>query len=868
MAEDAEPPEIGAELPRAARELLIDWANQQDGWVRAIVSEVVSTRREMSPAAVAAAKDRYLIEKQLAEGEVTAVPPIGEAGANGEQTEQLRLISLRSCRGVNALAADQEILFHPRLTVLFGENAAGKTGYVRVLKRLANVRSAEPIIPDIHRPSESGSPEAIVRYALGETEHEVTWTGEAGVSPFTQMTVFDSPAVALHLDGSVTYVFTPADLALFRYTHGAIEALRALLEEEASTRQPRQNPFLTAFGRGTPVYAEIEALGASTDLARLTELAAVSETEGAELEALRMSVEALANSASAGRRDVLRARSTVLEHLTTLGDAAGAFDAAAYQEAMGTASAAQDTQAEAASAVYSDGQLPAELRPAWQAFLEAGERYLTASGKATYPDPEDECIYCGQKLEDASRTLIRAYREYASGATAAALEGARHRVEDIIERLTSEDVASAIQAVGALLPGIEEAEDSPEWVSVGRQLRDYLSDLRERVAQGGLASPPGPFPEEVLRLQPQLAAAASQAQEALRTLEGDAAEQARVLAEDRARIAALDARQNLARLLPEIRTYVEQAAWVHKLRTLLTRVPGLLRSLTETSKVASEEILNRDFERVFYAECAALRAPTVTLDFPGRRGEASRRKSVAPDLTLSAILSQGEQKVIAIADFLAETSLRTTPAPIIFDDPVDSFDHRRVGEIAKRVADLADDNQVVVFTHDIMFAANLLGHFDDRRSECAYFQVTEDQGRKGIVSKATHARLDTLPSIRSRVNEAIQTAQGAGVVDRQALIDAGYDHIRAWCEIAVETKLLARVTQRYQPNVAMQELRRIRSDRLGAAIAAIYPIWDKANRYIPAHSQPLVTLGIRPTLDELRSDWTSLQEALTDYEAD
>jgi deoxyribose-phosphate aldolase len=268
MTRPAQSASASAGLPRSARELLIDWANQQDGWVRAIVGDVVSTRRELSPAAIAIAKDRYLAEKHLAAEAAPAVPVIGATGEDDDAGDALHLVSLRDCRGVNALAENQEIRFHQRMTVLFGENAMGKTGYVRVLKQLANVRSAEPIIPDIHRPSAVTPLEATVRYAVGAEEQEVAWRGETGLSPFTRITVFDSPAVALHLEDSVTYVFTPADLALYRYTHGAIEAVRVLLEQDAATREPRQNPFLTAFARGTPLYAEIEALGASTNVAR------------------------------------------------------------------------------------------------------------------------------------------------------------------------------------------------------------------------------------------------------------------------------------------------------------------------------------------------------------------------------------------------------------------------------------------------------------------------------------------------------------------------------------------------------------------------------------------------------------------------
>lgn len=53
------------------------------------------------------------------------------------------------------------------------------------------------------------------------------------------------------------------------------------------------------------------------------------------------------------------------------------------------------------------------------------------------------------------------------------------------------------------------------------------------------------------------------------------------------------------------------------------------------------------------------------------------------DYSLFDILSEGEQRVIAIADFLAETSLRTGTAPVIFDDPVNSFDYRRATKLRK-----------------------------------------------------------------------------------------------------------------------------------------------------------------------------------------
>ena len=834
--------------------------------MRAIVGEVLTTRRDLSSASLEVIKARYLAEKGLADEPASEMPPLGDGGPSSDNGGPFRLVTMRELTGVNALAEHQEITFNPCMTVLFGENATGKTGYVRVLKRLANVRSAEAIIPDIHRALSGGEAHAIVRYAMGGQERDITWNNERGIPPFTRISVFDSPAVALHLEENVTYLYTPADLALFKYAHSAIEGVRALLEGDVAARQPRQNPFLTAFSRGTAIYPKIEGLSASTNLAELDELAIVSEPERTELESLRVSVDALTSAASEGRAEMLRTRLAALRNLITISEAITRFEATRFGEAVVAESRARDEQGRAAAAVFAGGQLPAELRPAWQAFIEAGERYVIASHQTAYPTTNDVCIYCRQQLDAPSRELLAAYREYASGVSATTVVAAVAQVASLEAPLTSGTVATALEGLRTMLPGIEGGEQAPEWVADARRLVDGIGPLLESVRLRTAV----PTDEAVSIsgvLLPRLRAAAEEGEKTLTSLQGDADERTRAVGIDRARIAQLEARLALARLLPEVRVHVIRAVWVDRLRTLLGRFQGLLKGLTETSKVASQDILNRDFEHVFFDECAALRAPNVTLDFPGRKGEAARRKSVAPDHSLAEILSEGEQKVIAIADFLAEAALRAGSAPIVFDDPVNSLDHRRVQEIAKRIAALSVDHQVIVFTHDIWFATELLSEFEHRQADCTYWSIVSDGGLTGVVSRANHPRLDTVAKIRARLNTAIDEAQGTHAGDRQAKIDAAYDHIRAWCEIVVETELLAQVTQRYQPNVAMQNLERIKPDLLRGAFAVIYPIWEKSNRYVPAHSQPLVTLGVRPSLDELRGDWAALQKALADYQA-
>lgn len=72
------------------------------------------------------------------------------------------------------------------------------------------------------------------------------------------------------------------------------------------------------------------------------------------------------------------------------------------------------------------------------------------------------------------------------------------------------------------------------------------------------------------------------------------------------------------------------------------------------------------------------------------------------------ILSEGEQRAIAISSFLAEVRLDNGRGGVIFDDPVSSLDHIRRERVARRLAQEAQNRQVVVLTHDVYFLSVLM----------------------------------------------------------------------------------------------------------------------------------------------------------------
>ena len=841
----------------SAKRLLVQWANEQDHWVRLLVGEILSSGAGLSETAIAVVVEALLAEKSLSAEGATPVPALVFEESEEAAAEAFVLTTLSEVGGVNALASGQVIEFNPSLTVLFGENAAGKTGYTRVLKQLAAVRTAEPILHNVHDPTATTALTARIAYRVGDTDHVLEWHGESGIPPFTHVGIFDSPAVRLHVDDDLSYVFTPSDLALFPLATESIGEVRARLLAAAESRRPAANSFLPRFTRGTSAFALVETLGAASDLDRLRELADVADDDADALGGLENRVTALQSGATGAQLAVARRRGELHGRLTAAAETIVSFDDEAYNAAVGSASEADDDHQALRANLLGDSEDGAA--EAWQRFIQEGDAYRSHVEQHDYPQPGEPCLYCKQPLDDDAAALLRRYQQFANAEVRKRGETARNLAATLARNLAACDLVGLRAAV----VGQQESDDDDPALRVATELLDLVEPQRSSVANGAPVLWVGVV--DVARNVREGSADRKRAAESLVSdLTARAGERADALTTAIAARDELKDRLELSRLLPTIAAHIADARWAEQAGQLERRFPALLRSLTETAKIASEQLLNADFEQQFRAECMALRAPTVGLEFPGRQGQAARRKSVAATARPSAVLSEGEQKVIAIADFLAEASMRLSPSPVIFDDPVNSLDYRRVREVAARIAALAGERQVVVFTHSIWLATELLNHFEKDKDRCGYYSVSDD-GAKGIISSGAHPRWDTVKKTRGRINELIEGAQNAEGEVREALIEQAYSLIRSWCEVVVEAELLQNVTQRYQAHVMMTALPKIKGEHLETAVSKILPIFEKACRIMEGHSQPLETLAVRPPLSELKQDWERLQMARQDY---
>ena len=847
-------------LAASARKLLVDWANEQDGWVRSIAAEVLFTRQAVSDPVLDTTYVAYLIEKGLAEGNTAGPGAIELDETTSVEAAGFTIDKLEAIEGVNALAPGQSISFNAGLTILFGENGAGKTGYARVLKQLAAVRTAEPILPNVHDATASKEDlKASVTYRIGtDAATTMKWRGESGLAPFTRLSIFDSPSLLLHVDEHLTYVYTPSDLALFPLVDTAIGALKDRLDGDCATKLSRGNPYLSFFTRGTRIYQLVETLGAATDLSEIEGLADNGADADARLVTARANVEALRSTLIATQITTAKSRRDLYAGLAIVSQVYGSLNAAAYNEAVASANQAAADVLTLRRDLFAAAGLTGEGDEVWQAFVLGGEAYIDHRGEHGYPSDADACIYCRQPLDEAALALVRRYREFANDAAQKRIAAARQTMASLTADLRGLNATAYLSVVAT-----HQQPDDPD--AVLQQAEILIKSIRTAqvsLSEGkaldapSLALPKGWSAEVTTR---HAAATALIAE-----LSGRAEERQTALLKAQTELNELADNIELAKRLDGIRGFVADAKWAQKAAQLSKRIPPVRASLTGVAKVASERMINTDFARRFEEECAALRAPVVGLEFPGQKGRAARRKTVPVAKHPSEVLSEGEQKVIGLADFLAEAGLRLTPSPIVFDDPVTSLDYRRILEVSDRVASLAEDRQVIVFTHNIWFTTELLARFERNTERCSYYSVTDDPA-KGIVTPGSHPRWDTAKKTTAKINTIIEGAKAADGAVQEALIESAYSTIRGWCETVVEIELLAGVTQRYQANVMMTGLDRIKVDHLQQAFDVISPLFEKACRVTEAHSQPLETLSVRPTLTELETDWSALQAARKSY---
>lgn len=697
-----------ASTEAAALASIVSWSKDCPAWQRDALRRLCGSDK-LEPDEI---ESLLAICKGTASGEPLTAEHVRDPAA-GLATVTLR--AMHSTQHVNAIVANERLSFDRiGVTVVYGDNGAGKSGYARVLKKVCRARSAgkeEAILPNIYD-ANPGVPTSAIDLTANGQNRSVTWTHGTPCDPaLSAVSVFDSRTANVHVSQTNDVAYTPLPLKILAALAQACQDIKAKLAAEVTALQ-KQTPaaIATPNCRTTTQAGKLmAALSAGTKPADVEALAALTTADRTYLDQLNGDL-AADPAKTAARHLALKAKiegfATRLEgfaRATTDDEAQVLRQLSLAHEAARTAAAAAST------ALFAAEPLPNIGSEAWKALWESARAYSEAEAypDRAFPVTEDAaCVLCQQDLSPQAANRLGRFEAFVKDESKAKEAAAKKAYDDAVIAFSGKAMTLAeIKEMVACVR--DELGDETLGGKVRRAalmtLRRHRQIGRHHAAQPGISyRTTEPQPVEDLRKR------ATSLAERAAGLTAEAGSQARLqLIAERDELAD---RVWLEGMKADVLAEIGRRKEIATLETAAkdTATNRVTAKSTEIAQAVVTDALRAQFAR----EVAKLDIGTLAVELKQERSNYGIPKfKVAltrkPDANVGEVLSEGEHRCVALAGFLAELATTDSKSAIVFDDPVSSLDHCHREAIAKRLAEEGRHRQIIVFTHDIAFLFQL-----------------------------------------------------------------------------------------------------------------------------------------------------------------
>lgn len=727
------------------------------------------------------------------------------------------LVKVTNLQNVNALVGGQTLPFDPEITTVFGDNGSGKSGYARVLGCASFTRGDQDVLPDVMQPAPvDGKPSAEIHLQVGDSLRRIDFTVGDRCPDLASFYVFDSTSVQVLLTKENQISFSPHGLSYLTRLAGVTDKCREHLQRRVeSCTNPHQ--FGGHFAGQTEVSRLIAELNAKTDQAKLKKLATLSPEESARLRELEIRIAKLKSEDVSDRISRLgREVKDQADLIRKLRMAEEGLGEDALEELNSAIKAVLDRDADAKRQgveQFTSLHLSHTGGNEWSGFVAAAKALADAEGVSrteAYPAEGDVCLLCHEPLTDKARDLLERLWNFLSAEAQSALEQAKSALKVKRRALVAIDLDcfsdhhAAYRNVQEKAPGL--AEELRRYIEAAKKRRDNalaVADALRPIAFGSL-------PPSVI---PSVAAFAERLRADLTTLEASNPEEE--LVELEASFLELKHRETLSGLLPEVLSHVDKLKWADR----AAKAGGSTRHITKKHNDLFKLVVTDRYVDLFQETLKQLDRPLkVRVSTKDRKSEAYKqivletqhaagRAKVSPD----KVLSEGEKRAVALADFLTEVALDEDSRGIILDDPVTSLDSQWKEIVARRLVAEGERRQVIIFTHDLHFLFLLKKHADERKVNIATHWIRRgEDGAPGYIFANNSPMLEKSFRKPARAEEWYEKAKKAESPEAKVdMLQQGFGALRSSYEAFVMYDLLAEVVVRFSERVSLGRLKEI-----------------------------------------------------------
>jgi ABC-type transport system involved in cytochrome c biogenesis ATPase subunit len=785
-------------------------------------------------------------------------------------------------RNIDRLAAEQPPLRFAinGVTLIYGANGSGKSGYCRIAKRICHCLHDLTLRGNVFELASADPREVTLTFRVdGDKARTVVWDDRnPAPQELGRISVFDSDAAGLYVDAERNIEFLPFELALLTNLAEAVRTLDGRFKaEEAQLVKAHQVPLPQGYEKATKISQLLATLKADDNLpseASMRTLAVWNDNDEAHLQAIKLEL----GSDPALIKRVKEATKSTLD--TLIADANAIFEAigdagvAKLKDAQQKAAATRDAAKAAASALAAESAVPQLGSEAWRQML----MYARDFAKEAYPALEppqlataDTCVLCHQPLDGQAQARLAAFDAYVEGRANADAEATKKLFGEIAKTILELKIAGSQDIKDKLVNFVEGAKPRAALAdrlgefyaacqarydlavaairAIDYARLDSLADL-DRSVIDELVAEAAVLAKEIDGLKPTPDQAAKRQQ---RQKELDELEARKKFSAD---IETFLARRNSLDLLVKTKA-CSAACAVAQITGQITRMRRKVLTTTLQDSLRNE------------IDALDLGHLPFKLSDRGEVGKSKVQIGLEAQQKVgknSDILSEGEKRALALAGFLAELKEVGVRHGIVVDDPVSSLDHARMEAVAKRlVREAAAGRQVIIFTHNLFFHYAVLEAAKEMKVPLRPEWIAKHgDGRFGLIDESQQPWILMGVSKRIAIIEGLLQGKKATYVEtdetQRSFVTDVYTKMRETWEHAIEEILFAGVVGRFRPNVATMRLRAAHVDK--SDYEAVYAGMTRCSKH-SGHDQSAGVPADLPKFTEIRADLDKLSFYVT-----
>jgi len=773
-----------------------------------------------------------------------------------QEEQPVRLKAIRDLQNVNALHPKACLEFPDEgLFAIYGGNGSGKTGFGRLLRGTCTCSNAKVKVLGNAYLSENTPPEATIEYLKGDKDCRWQWASDTCQPDLQSVSFFDADCAPVYVKGKKVIAFIPF----------GIRALRDLAdlckEMKESLVTLRRDPTIVAIPQELKETEKAIWLGSLTGEEKEETIRTILDFGEEKKKRLSQVVRLLAEQNPEEKKAALRAKITRLKQFKTrlmgLQKALGDDTEEKLQNVLNELEGAEQAARLATDKAFQDSKVKGLGSASWRVLWEAAQEFV----QFNYPGSEfpagaeiTHCVLCQQELgnqEGPVRNALRSLQEYAKGQA----EKKRAETAKVLGEERKHIAALAINdhndtALFQEIDGSLATLSTNFLNAAGQRAKSIISILDSRVFE----KLPNLTPTPVDRFDVIISDLEN---ELLEMSKAGTPEGRDKLIKEHQELKAL---QLLNSNIENVLRRVQELSYRIRLETAISMANS--RPVSVLSRELADAHVTPEANRVFEKRLDELFQGRNLVQFAGEgvdRGNpcyAVTLKDAEQECAVCEIASEGEQRAIALAAFLAELDLSQNKSAVVFDDPVSSLDHYRRQVIANVIASLAKDRQVVVFTHDLYFQAQLLRACKDIDAPVRDIELRARGKSFGHVIEGSPMSLMNFKQRAEQIESQVKRAKeyydkGENEVGDALACQAG-SSMRKLAEHIVEHELFDGVVVRYDE--AIHPTNKIISEHRLLNIAkedldVVNKLMNEYSKYV--HDQSKETVTPPPDLDEI-----------------